>query len=127
MKYELIARLVGFFGAGTFNQKKFLEKDGQHLHYVWEGYRNNLAINPNYECPPMIPTTEWKGLLDDAREKAAKISGNPVPELARRYAILSKMQLYVYYTLFSIFFAMFNVFKITFIGYQVRRRPPKQE
>ena len=127
MKDELIARLVGLFGAETFNQKKVLEKAGQHLHYVREGYRNNLAINPKYEHPPMIPTREWKGLLDDAREKAAKIAGKPVPDSARRYAIISAMQLYVYYTLFSIFFAMFNVFKITFIGYQIRRRPPKKE
>ena len=117
MKDELIARLVGFFGAETFNRKKVLEKDGQHLHYVWEGYRNNLAINPMYERLPMIPTREWKGFLDDARDKAAKIAGKPVPESARRYAILSTMKLYVYYTLFSIFFAMFNIFKITFIGY----------
>ena len=117
MKDELIARLVGFFGAETFNQKKVLEKDGQHLHYVWEGYRNNLAINPKYEFPPVIPTREWKGLLDDAKEKSTKIAGKPVPDSARRYAILSAMQLYVYYTLFSAFFAMFNVFKINFIGY----------
>ena len=102
MKDELISRLVGFFGAETFNQKKVLEKAGQHLHYVREGYRNNLAINPKYERPPMIPTREWKGLLDDAREKAAKITGKPVSESARRYATLSAMQLYVYYTLFSV-------------------------
>ena len=102
MKDELIARLVWFFGAKTFNQKKVLEKAGQNLHYVWEGYRNNLAINPKYERPPMIPTREWKGLLDDAKEKAAKIAGKPIPESARRYAILLAMQLYVYYTLFSV-------------------------
>ena len=48
----------------------------------------------------MIPTREWKGLLDDAREKAAKIAGKPVPESSRRYAILSAKKLYVYYTLF---------------------------
>ena len=103
MKDELIAHLVGFFGVEIFNRKKVLEKAGEHLHYVWEGYQNNLAINPKYECPPMIPTMEWKGLLDDAREKAVKITGKPVPESARRYAILSEMQLSVYYTLFSIF------------------------
>ena len=102
MKDELIARLVGFFGAETFNQKKVLEKAGQHLHYVQEGYQNNLAINPKYERPLMIPTREWKGLLDDAREKAVKIAGKPIPESTRRYAILSAMQLYVYYTLFSV-------------------------
>ena len=124
---SLLLAWLGFYGAETFNQKKVLEKAGQYLHYVWEGYRNNLAINPKYERPLMIPTREWKGLLDDAKEKAAKKAGKPVPESARRYAILSVMQLYVYYTLFSIFFAMFNVFKITFIGYQIRRRPPEQE
>ena len=102
MKDELIARLVGLFGE-TFNQKKVLEKDGQHLHYVREGYRNNLANNPKYERPSMIPTREWKGLLYDAKEKAAKTAGKPVPKSARRYAILSAMQLYVYYTLFSVF------------------------
>ena len=112
LKDELIALLVGLFGAETFNQKKVLEKAGQHLHYVQEGYRNNLANNPKYERPPMIPTREWKGLLDDAREKDAKISGNPVPELARRYAILSKMQLYVYYTLFSIFLQCLSYLKL---------------
>ena len=126
MKDELIARLVGLFGAETFNQKKVLEKDGQHLHYVREGYRNNLAINPKYERPPMIPTREWKGFLDDAREKAVEIAGNLVPESSRRYAILSAMQLYVYYTLFSVCLQCLT-FKITFIGYQIRRRPPKQE
>ena len=92
MKDELIARLVGFFGAGTFNHKKVLEKAGQHLHIVRDQYRNNLAKHPKYERPPMIPTREWKGLLDDAREKAVKIAGKPVPESARRYAILSAMQ-----------------------------------
>ena len=104
MKDELIARLVGFFCVETFNRKKVLKKDGQHLHIVREQYRNNLANNPKYECPPMIPTMEWNGLLDDARDKSTKIAGKPVPESARRYAILSAMQLYVYYTLFSIFF-----------------------
>jgi hypothetical protein len=60
----------------------------------------------------MIPTREWKGLLDDAREKAAKIAGKPVPESARRYAILSAMQLYVYYTLFSIFLQCLTYLKL---------------
>ena len=113
--------LLGFFGAETFNQKKVLEKAGQHLHYVREGYQNNLAINPKYERPSMIPTREWKGLLDDAREKAAKIAGKPVPDSARRYAIICLLH-FIFH-----FFAMFIVFKITFIGYQIRRRPPKQE
>ena len=112
MKDELISRLVGFFGAKTFNQKKVLEKVGQHLHYVQEGYQNNLAINQKYKRPPMIPAREWKGLLDDAREKAAKIAGKPVPESARRYAILSEMQLYVYYTLFSIFLQCLTYLKL---------------
>ena len=112
---SLLLAWLGFFGAETFNRKKVLEKAGQHLHYVREGYQNNLAINPKYECPPMIRTREWKGLLDDAREKAAKIAGKPVPESARRYAILSAMQLCLLHFGFH-FFAMSKVFKITFIG-----------
>ena len=92
----------GFLVPKPSTKKKVLEKAGQHLHYVREGYQNNLAINPKYERPLMIPTMEWKGLLDDAREKDAKIVGKLVPESARRYAILSAMQLYVYYTLFSV-------------------------
>lgn len=104
--------MVGFFGAETFNPKKVLEKVGQHLHIVREQYRNDLEKNPKYEHPPMIPTREWKGLLDDAREKAAKIAGKPVPESARRYAILSAMQLYVYYTLFSIFLQCLTYLKL---------------
>ena len=93
-------------------KKKVLKKAVQHLHYVREGYRNKLAINPKYECPPMIPTREWKGLLDDAMEKDAKIVGKLVPESSRRYAILSEMQLYVHYTLFSIFLQCLTYLKL---------------
>ena len=109
---SLLLAWLGFLVLKPSTEKKVLEKAGQHLHYVREQYRNNLADNPKCEHPLMIPTMEWKGLLDDAREKAAKIAGKPVPKSARRYAILSAMQLYVYYTLFSLFLQCLTYLKL---------------
>ena len=102
--------MVGFFGAGTFNHKKVLEKAGQHLHIVRDQYRNNLVKHPKYDRHPMIATREWKALLDDGREIAMRIEGK-LPPGSGRYAILSTMQLYVY-TLFAIILQCLTYLKL---------------
>jgi hypothetical protein len=37
-----------------------------------------LAGNPRYERPPSIPKREWKAIIDDAKEKILKKSGEQI-------------------------------------------------
>jgi hypothetical protein len=37
-----------------------------------------LAGNPRYESPPSIPEREWKAIIDDAKEKILKKSGEQI-------------------------------------------------
>jgi hypothetical protein len=37
-----------------------------------------LAGNPRYERPPSIPEREWKAIIDDAKEKILKKSGEQI-------------------------------------------------
>jgi hypothetical protein len=37
-----------------------------------------LARNPRYEHPPSIPKREWKAIIDDAKEKILKKSGEQI-------------------------------------------------
>jgi len=81
-------RLVGLFGAETFNRAEVMKKAGQHLKIVRDQYRVHLQKNPRYERPPMIPAREWKALLDDGREISLRKQGK-LPPGTGRYAILS--------------------------------------
>jgi hypothetical protein len=69
LKYELINKLVGLFGEGSFNKSGVSSKAGAYLKYLWDQYRVHLQKNPKYEHPPMIPEREWKALQEDAKEK----------------------------------------------------------
>jgi hypothetical protein len=37
-----------------------------------------LVVNPRYECPPSIPEREWKALIDDAKEKKLRKTGEQI-------------------------------------------------
>ena len=80
-------RLVGLFGAETFNRAEVMKKAGQHLKIVRDQYRVHLQKNPRYERPLMIPAREWKALLDDGREISLRKQGK-LPLGTGRYAIL---------------------------------------
>jgi hypothetical protein len=42
-----------------------------------------LETNPRYECPPSIPEREWKTIIDDAKEKILKKSGEQITSTPR--------------------------------------------
>ena len=67
LKDELTNRLVGMFGNDTFDTTKVLKKVGQHMKIVRDQYRVHLERNPRYECPLMIPSKEWKALVEDGK------------------------------------------------------------
>ena len=72
LKDELTNRLVGLFEKDTFDTSKVLKKDGKHLNIVWDQYRVHLEKNPRYEHPPMIPSRDWKSLVEDGKERALR-------------------------------------------------------
>ena len=57
---------------------------------VRDQYRVHLEKNHRYEHPPMIPSREWKALVEDGNERALRKPGK-IPPGTRRYAILSTM------------------------------------
>ena len=61
--------LEGLFGVETFNKKAVTSAVAEYLKYTWYVYRRSLAENPRYEHPPSIPKSEWKVIIDDAKEK----------------------------------------------------------
>jgi hypothetical protein len=69
LKYELINKLVGMFGEGSFNKSGVSSKAGAYLKYLWDQYRVHMKNNPKYEHPPMILEREWKALQEYAKEK----------------------------------------------------------
>ena len=83
--------MVGIFGKDTFDILKVLQKAGKHLKIVRDQYRVHLENNPRYECPPMIPSMEWKALVEDGKEKGLRKSEKIPPGGIGRYAIHSKM------------------------------------
>ena len=91
LKDELTNRLVSLFGKDTFDTSNVLQKAGKHLKIVRDQYRIHLEKNPRYEFPPMIPSMEWKALVEDGKEKGLKKSGKIPPAGTGRYAIHSKM------------------------------------
>jgi hypothetical protein len=58
LKYELINRLIGFFGVETFNRAEVLKKVDQHIKIVRDQYKVHLETNSMYERPPTIPVRE---------------------------------------------------------------------
>ena len=83
--------MVSLFGKYTFDTSKVLQKAGKHLKIVRDQYRIHLEKNPRYEFPPMIPSVEWKALVEDGKEKGLRKSGKIPPGRTGRYAKYSKM------------------------------------
>ena len=83
-------RLVGLFDNDTFYTSKVLKKAGQHMKIVRDQYRVHLQRNRRYELPLMIPSREWKALVEDLKERDMRKAGNIPPDTGR-YAILSTM------------------------------------
>ena len=91
LKDDLTNCLVSLFGKDTFDTSKVLQKAGKHLKIVQDQYRVHLEKNPRYECPPMIPSMEWKALVEYGKEKGPRKSRKIPPAGTGRYAIHSKM------------------------------------
>ena len=88
LKDDLTNRLVGMFSNETFNRIAVLKKDGQHLNIVQDQYRVHLERNPRYECPLMIPSRDWKSLVEYGKDRALR-KARKIPPGTGRYAILS--------------------------------------
>ena len=57
--------------------------NGWILKYTQDVYRQILAINPRYECPPSIPEREWKEIIDDAKENILSKSKEQITSTPR--------------------------------------------
>ena len=79
-------QLIGLFGKDTFDTMKFLKKVGKHMKIVRDQYRVHLEKNPRYELPLMIPSREWKALVEDVKEKGLRKARKILPGTGR-YAI----------------------------------------
>ena len=90
LKDDLTNHFVSLFGKNTFDTSKVIRKAGKHLKIVRDQYRVHLEKNPRYERPPMIPSMEWKALVEDGKEDLRKLGKIP-PGGTRRYAIHSKV------------------------------------
>ena len=88
---DLTNRLVSLLRKDTFDTLKVLQKARQHLKIVRDQYRVHLKNNPRYERPPMIPSMDWKSLVEDGKEKGLRKSGKIPANGTGRYAIHSKM------------------------------------
>ena len=82
--------MVGVFGNNTFNRAEVLKKAGQHMKIVRDQFRVHLERNPRYEHPPIIPSREWKSLVEDGKERDLRKEGK-LPPGTGRYTILSTM------------------------------------
>ena len=78
------------FGKDTLDTMKVLKKVGQHIKIVRDQYRVHLENNPRYELPPMIPTREWKALMENGKEMDLR-KEEKIPPGTGRYAIHSTM------------------------------------
>jgi hypothetical protein len=78
LKKELMDYLEGLFGVDMFNTKVVTSVAGEYLKYTQDVYRQSLTRNPRYECPPSIPDREWKAIINDAKEKILKKSGEKI-------------------------------------------------
>jgi hypothetical protein len=70
--------LEGLFGVDTFNKKSVTSVAGEYLKYTRDVYRQSLARNSRYESLPSIPEREWKAIIDDAKEKILRKSGEQI-------------------------------------------------
>ena len=70
--------LEGLFGVDMFNTKVVTSAAHEYLKYTRDVYRRSLARNPMYEHPPSIPEREWKVIIDDAKEKILRKSGEQI-------------------------------------------------
>ena len=84
LKDDLMNHMFNLFG-DTFNRKGVTAVVGLNLNYVMVDYRDNLQINPKYECPSMVPHKEWKALVYDEKDKALRKQGKTQPLSLRRY------------------------------------------
>ena len=91
LKDDLTNHLVSLFGKYTFDTSKVLQKAGKHIKIVRDQYMVHLEKKPRYERPSMIPSMEWKALVEDGKEKGLRKSRKIPPGGTRRYAIHSKM------------------------------------
>ena len=91
LKDDLTNHLVSMFEKDTFDTSKVLQKAGKPLNIFRDQYRVHLEKNPRYECHPMIPSMEWKVLVEDGKEKGLRKSGKMPPTGIGRYAVHSKM------------------------------------
>ena len=91
LKDDLTNLLVSLFGKDTFDTSKVLQKAGKHPKIIRDQYRVHLEKNPMYEHPLMIPSREWKALVEDGKEKGLRKSGKIPPGGKGRYAIHSTM------------------------------------
>ena len=91
LKDDLTNRLVILFEKDTFDTSNLLQKAGKHIKIVRDQYRVHLEKNPRYESPPMIPSMEWKSLVEYGKEKGLRKSGKIPPGGTGRYVIHSKM------------------------------------
>jgi hypothetical protein len=83
LKKELLDYLEGLFGVDMFNKKAVTSAAGEYLKYTRDVYRRILAINPWYGRPPSILEREWKAIIDDAKKKILKKSGEQITDTTR--------------------------------------------
>ena len=91
LKDDMTNRLVILFEKDTFDTSKVQQKARKHLKIVQDQYRVHLENNPRHEHPQMIPSMEWKALVEDGKEKGLRKLGKIPPARTGRYAIHSKM------------------------------------
>jgi len=70
--------LEGLSRVDTFNKKAVTSATGGYLKYMRDVYRQSLAGNPRYECPPSILEREWKVIIDDEKEEIFKKLGEQI-------------------------------------------------
>ena len=75
LKKELQDYLEALFGVGTFDKTAVARVAGKYLKYTRETYRTQFQFNPRYECPLIVPESEWRALIHDEKEKRAKKEG----------------------------------------------------
>ena len=75
LKDDLTNRLVGLFDNETFNRATVPKNSGQQMKIFWDQYRVHLERNPRYELPLMIPSREWKTVVEDGNERALRKQG----------------------------------------------------
>ena len=65
-----------------------LKRASKHIKTTRDQYRRALKLNPNYECPPMIPKMDWNEIMEDAKEKRLKGREIQPKDIKRRYLVI---------------------------------------